>query len=57
MLVSKILPALLQEILKKWWEECRQREIPISEQFSLSKTLGDPVQIIEWQLAGLPKDK
>ena len=46
-----------QEILKKWWEECRQREIPISEQFSLAETLGDPVQIIEWQLAGLPKDK
>nr|XP_026694595.1 dynein heavy chain 3, axonemal isoform X2 [Ciona intestinalis] len=49
-------PLYRQEALKRWWMECRNREIPVSEEFSLANTLGDPVQIMEWQLAGLPKD-
>jgi len=48
---------LAQECIKKWWNDCQQREIPVSDDFSLAKTLGDPVQVMDWQLADLPKDK
>ncbi len=33
-----------------------EKNIPCSEQFSLSNTLGDPVKIRAWQIAGLPVD-
>ena len=36
---------------------CQQRDIPVSEVFSLSDTLGNPVLIRDWQIAGLPVDK
>jgi hypothetical protein len=36
---------------------CKDRNIPVSEQFSLQKTLGNPVKIRDWQIAGLPVDK
>uniref|UniRef100_H2YSE0 AAA+ ATPase domain-containing protein n=1 Tax=Ciona savignyi TaxID=51511 RepID=H2YSE0_CIOSA len=49
-------PLYRQDTIKNWWVECKNRDIPVSEDFSLSNTLGDPVQIMEWQLAGLPKD-
>ncbi|XP_076804480.1 dynein axonemal heavy chain 3-like isoform X3 [Clavelina lepadiformis] len=54
--LAPFTPLHRQETLKKWWEECKARSIPVSEVFSLENTLGDRVQIMEWQLAGLPKD-
>lgn len=36
---------------------CRDKHIPVSDEFALSSTLGDPVKIMEWQFHGLPKDK
>ncbi|XP_018409373.1 PREDICTED: dynein heavy chain 3, axonemal-like [Nanorana parkeri] len=45
-----------QEILRKWFNMCRDKHIPISDGFALSSTLGDPVKIMEWQFHGLPKD-
>ncbi|XP_068129764.1 dynein axonemal heavy chain 3-like [Hyperolius riggenbachi] len=45
-----------QEILKKWFNMCRDKHIPVSDGFSFSSTLGDPVKIMEWQFHGLPKD-
>lgn len=36
---------------------CKDRNIPVSEQFSLQMTLGNPVKIRDWQIAGLPVDK
>jgi len=54
---NALRPLLAQECIKKWWNDCQQREIPVSDDFSLAKTLGDPVQVMDWQLADLPKDK
>lgn len=34
----------------------QEKKIPCSEEFSLSKTLGDPVKIRAWNIAGLPTD-
>ncbi|KAK7495478.1 hypothetical protein BaRGS_00013176, partial [Batillaria attramentaria] len=45
-----------QDCLKEWYEMCKDKGIPISDSFSLSKTLGDPVAIRDWQIAGLPAD-
>ncbi|XP_033114673.1 dynein heavy chain 3, axonemal-like isoform X5 [Anneissia japonica] len=45
-----------QECLKEWYEMCKDKSIPVSAVFSLSATLGDPVKIRDWQLAGLPVD-
>ena len=35
---------------------CLKRKIPCSEGFSVNATLGDPVKIRAWQIAGLPVD-
>ncbi|XP_064605237.1 dynein axonemal heavy chain 3-like isoform X2 [Liolophura sinensis] len=45
-----------QECLREWYSLCKDRGIPLSKHFSLSNTLGDPVKIREWQIAGLPVD-
>jgi len=39
-----------------WVKKCQDQEIPNSGSFSLSKTLGDPVQIRDWCIDGLPSD-
>nr|XP_034492395.1 dynein heavy chain 3, axonemal [Marmota flaviventris] len=41
---------------KEWLADCKERVIPRSSDFSLSNTLGDPVKIRAWQIAGLPID-
>ncbi|XP_052828077.1 dynein axonemal heavy chain 3 [Octopus bimaculoides] len=45
-----------QECLQEWYKCCKKKGIPLSAQFSLSKTLGNPLKIREWQIAGLPVD-
>lgn len=35
---------------------CHSRNVPCSDEFSLSATLGDQVKIREWNIAGLPND-
>ncbi|CCW62408.1 unnamed protein product [Phytomonas sp. EM1] len=44
------------QLLAKWKETLRAHNVHISEGCSLVSTLGDPVQIQEWQLNGLPSD-
>ncbi|XP_053147136.1 dynein axonemal heavy chain 12 isoform X3 [Hemicordylus capensis] len=46
-----------QECTKDWSELCKDKSIPCSENFSLSKTLGDPIKIRSWNIAGLPTDQ
>ncbi|XP_025934664.1 dynein heavy chain 12, axonemal [Apteryx rowi] len=45
-----------QECTKDWSKLCKEKNIPCSENFSLSNTLGDPVKIRAWNIAGLPTD-
>ncbi|XP_061474275.1 dynein axonemal heavy chain 12 [Rhineura floridana] len=46
-----------QECAKDWSKLCKEKNIPCSENFSLSKTLGDPIKIRAWNIAGLPTDQ
>ncbi|NXT35371.1 DYH3 protein, partial [Pelecanoides urinatrix] len=41
---------------QQWQLLCNEKNIPCSSDFSLSNTLGDPVKIRAWQIAGLPID-
>uniref|UniRef100_A0A7N8Y719 Dynein axonemal heavy chain 12 n=1 Tax=Mastacembelus armatus TaxID=205130 RepID=A0A7N8Y719_9TELE len=43
-----------QDCTKLWTKLCQN--IPSSSDFSLSKTLGDPIKIRAWNIAGLPSD-
>ncbi|KAI8893820.1 dynein heavy chain and region D6 of dynein motor-domain-containing protein [Globomyces pollinis-pini] len=43
-------------ILSQWNSKCLEYKIPSSPVFSLANTLGDPIQIRAWSLAGLPND-
>ncbi|XP_069839891.1 dynein axonemal heavy chain 3 isoform X1 [Dendropsophus ebraccatus] len=45
-----------QQCQSKWHVICKEKKIPSSNDFSLSTTLGDPVKIRAWQIAGLPVD-
>ncbi|XP_069761611.1 dynein axonemal heavy chain 3 isoform X2 [Narcine bancroftii] len=40
----------------EWQILCKEKIIPCSDDFSLSNTLGDLVEIRAWQIAGLPVD-
>jgi dynein heavy chain len=44
------------ECVKDWVQKCKYYKISCSEEFSLSKTLGEPVKIRDWNIAGLPTD-
>ncbi|KAL4617872.1 dynein heavy chain 3, axonemal [Arapaima gigas] len=44
------------ECQREWHLLCKKKEIPCSEEFTLSNTLGNPVMIRAWQIAGLPVD-
>ncbi|CAH8646661.1 unnamed protein product [Heterobilharzia americana] len=43
-------------IQNEWHELSQKLEIPCSEVFRISDTLGDPVKIRSWNIAGLPVD-
>nr|XP_046251760.1 dynein axonemal heavy chain 12 isoform X2 [Scatophagus argus] len=45
-----------QDCTKSWTKLCQSKNIPSSDDFSLSKTLGDPIKIRAWNIAGLPSD-
>ncbi len=45
-----------QEATQRWHEQCTERNIPCSDVFSVNNTLGEPVKIREWNIAGLPVD-
>ncbi|NXM04479.1 DYH7 protein, partial [Tyrannus savana] len=48
--------AFRQECTKDWSKLCQEKNIPCSEDFSLSQNLGDPIKIRAWNIAGLPTD-
>ncbi|KAI9202130.1 dynein heavy chain and region D6 of dynein motor-domain-containing protein [Polychytrium aggregatum] len=45
------------ECINEWLKNCREYRIPCSDTFSLDKTLGDPIKIRAWNIAGLPTDQ
>ena len=48
--------AFRQEQIKEWSTLCHEKGIPCSTDFSLNGTLGEPVKIRSWNIAGLPTD-
>jgi dynein heavy chain, axonemal len=46
-----------QKLVDKWLESVKEKGIPVSENFSLIKVMGDPVTIRGWNIAGLPTDQ
>ncbi|KAM9777518.1 dynein axonemal heavy chain 12-like [Neosynchiropus ocellatus] len=48
--------AFRQQATKSWTSLCRSRGVPSSDSFSLMRTLGDPIRIRSWNIAGLPTD-
>ena len=44
------------KVLVQWKDLCVGRHIPCAENFSLARSLGVPVKIREWNIAGLPSD-
>ncbi|XP_069555029.1 dynein axonemal heavy chain 7 [Brachyistius frenatus] len=45
-----------QDQMEEWINLCKIREIPCSSNMSLMNSLGDPVKIRAWTIAGLPSD-
>ena len=48
--------AFREECVEDWAKLCRKEKIPASAHFSLTTTLGEPVKIQAWNIAGLPRD-
>jgi len=40
-----------------WLELIKEKGIPTSEQYSIVKTMGDPMLLREWVMQGLPSDQ
>ncbi|GAB1601341.1 dynein heavy chain 12, axonemal-like isoform X2 [Argonauta hians] len=45
-----------ERCITSWVDICKSKNIPCSENFFLSKTLGEPIKIQAWNLNGLPCD-
>ncbi|XP_015752501.1 PREDICTED: dynein heavy chain 12, axonemal-like [Acropora digitifera] len=45
-----------KECTQEWTKMCKSKNIPCSDDFSLSKTLGQAIKIRAWNIAGLPTD-
>jgi len=43
-------------LLRRWQTYCVKNKIPYSHDFTVENVLGDPVEIREWQIQGLPGD-
>jgi len=54
--MSPFTAAFRSRQLVEWISKCKGDKIPCSEQYSLATTLGDPVQIRQWNIDGLPTD-
>ncbi|XP_059164025.1 dynein axonemal heavy chain 7-like isoform X1 [Physella acuta] len=48
--------AFRQETSHEWLKTVQENHLPCSSDFSLINTLGEPVKIREWNIAGLPTD-
>eukprot|EP00105_Crassostrea_gigas_P043640 XP_019927788.1 PREDICTED: dynein heavy chain 12, axonemal isoform X3 [Crassostrea gigas] len=48
--------AFREQCTTDWVKVCTERTIPCSQEFSLSKTLGEPIKIQAWNIFGLPRD-
>lgn len=45
-----------ENLITVWKKFAKEGEVQYSEDYSFKETLGDPVQIRNWNLAGLPSD-
>uniref|UniRef100_A0A8C4J970 Dynein axonemal heavy chain 7 n=1 Tax=Dromaius novaehollandiae TaxID=8790 RepID=A0A8C4J970_DRONO len=45
-----------RQVICRWALLCKTKDIPCSDDFSLTNTLGEPVKIRAWNIAGLPSD-
>lgn len=45
-----------ERLISKWHKMCLEAYLKVSDKYSLVNTLGDPVQIRDWNMAGLPSD-
>ncbi len=48
--------AFREQCIADWAKLCKEKKIPLSASFSLTKTLGEPIKIQAWNIAGLPRD-
>lgn len=46
-----------KEMSSQWIVECQRLNIPSSETFDLVQCMGDPYQMREWNMHGLPRDE
>lgn len=45
-----------EKLVAKWVEQCLSEEIPTSDKFSMPLVMGDPMEIQNWNMNGLPSD-
>ncbi|KAI9190457.1 hypothetical protein H9P43_001891 [Blastocladiella emersonii ATCC 22665] len=46
-----------REMINMWTAKCVELGVPVSENLTLADQLGDPVQVREWNVQGLPADE
>jgi len=46
----------LLQLVESWTVHCKELEIPVSDELTLVSVLGDPYEIRQWNINGLPRD-
>eukprot|EP00752_Nemacystus_decipiens_P017827 g15983.t1 len=46
-----------KDMASGWVKLCKERAIPVADDFSLERVLAEPVTVRQWQLMGLPADE
>eukprot|EP01064_Diplonema_japonicum_P033482 TRINITY_DN6608_c3_g1_i1.p1 TRINITY_DN6608_c3_g1~~TRINITY_DN6608_c3_g1_i1.p1 ORF type:complete len:4220 (+),score=898.37 TRINITY_DN6608_c3_g1_i1:135-12794(+) len=49
-------PVFRTEIIKQWLDAARAIGVPVSNNYSLVRTMADPMQVRDWQIHSLPTD-
>lgn len=49
-------PSYRSSLLINWIEQLKEYRLPFTQGASIFSTLGDPVKIRQWNIAGLPTD-
>eukprot|EP01059_Diplonema_ambulator_P010806 TRINITY_DN20837_c0_g1_i1.p1 TRINITY_DN20837_c0_g1~~TRINITY_DN20837_c0_g1_i1.p1 ORF type:complete len:1596 (+),score=485.47 TRINITY_DN20837_c0_g1_i1:459-4790(+) len=49
-------PVFRTEIVRQWLDAAKAAKVPVSDNYSLVRTLADPMQVRDWQIHSLPTD-
>lgn len=54
--MATYITSTLLQLVQLWTAHCKELDIPVSDELTLVSVLGDPYEIRQWNINGLPRD-